>query len=157
MAKKPICTIDDCDKPVNCKGLCQMHYTRRHRHGDPLFTKTAPEGAGLDFLHSLVKHSGEECVAWPYSRNPQGYGQTYYRAEVMGAHRVMCMLEYGGPPSDKHQAAHSCGKGHLGCVNPRHLRWATAQENIKDKFDLHGWYQPRDKFGRITGIERPSA
>jgi hypothetical protein len=34
-------------------------------------------------------------------------------------------------------AAHSCGNGHLGCVNPRHLRWATAKENAHDEL-LHG-------------------
>ena len=34
MATKFICSEPDCDKPVNCKGLCQMHYTRVRRHGD---------------------------------------------------------------------------------------------------------------------------
>jgi len=131
-----------------------MHYTRLQRHGDPLFTKTAPEGAGLEVLHSLIGHEGDTCVTWPYSRNPQGYGQTFYCGEVMGAHRVMTILKYGPPPTNAHQAAHSCGNGRLGCVNPVHLRWATAQENIIDKFKLHGWIQPRDEKGRITGIHR---
>lgn len=154
MAAKAICKIDDCDKPVNCKGLCQMHYTRLQRHGDPLFTKTAAEGVGLKLLHSLVGHKGKECVIWPYSRNPQGYGQTYYCSEVMGAHRVMCILENGPPPTETHQAAHGCGNGRGGCINPDHLRWATPQENILDKFEMHGWVQPRDERGRITGIVR---
>jgi hypothetical protein len=35
------------------------------------------------------------------------------------------------------QAAHSCGNGHLGCVNPHHLRWVTPKENAADRDD-HG-------------------
>lgn len=154
MAAKAICKIETCDKPVNCKGLCHMHYTRLKRHGDPHFTKTAPEGDGLKLLHSLIGYVGKECIIWPYSRTPQGYGQTFYCGEVMGAHRVMCILDKGPPPTDRHQSAHGCGNGSGGCINPFHLRWATPQENIKDKFEIHGWVQPRDERGRITGIVR---
>jgi hypothetical protein len=53
------------------------------------------------------------------------------------AHRVMCLLAHGQPPSIEHVAAHSCGNGAGGCVNPRHLRWATASGNEADKV-FHG-------------------
>ena len=29
------CTIPDCDRPVLAKGMCQMHYHRNRRTGDP--------------------------------------------------------------------------------------------------------------------------
>jgi len=29
-------------------------------------------------------------------------------------------------------AHHSCGNGHLGCVNPKHLYWGDASQNAKD-------------------------
>jgi hypothetical protein len=29
------CSIPNCGKPVNCKGMCKMHYMRVHRNGDP--------------------------------------------------------------------------------------------------------------------------
>jgi hypothetical protein len=48
------------------------------------------------------------------------------------AHRFVCQEVHGAPPSDRHHAAHSCGKGHEGCINPRHLRWATPLENAHD-------------------------
>src|SRR5690606_29105850 len=43
----------------------------------------------------------------------------------------------GPPPTVEHEAAHSCGKGHEGCVNPHHLRWATSTENKADTL-IHG-------------------
>jgi hypothetical protein len=44
----------------------------------------------------------------------------------------MCQLVHGDPPTPAHQAAHSCGSGHLGCVNPKHLSWKTQSENQLD-------------------------
>lgn len=31
-----MCKIDGCEKPVHSKGLCQAHYRKMQRHGDPL-------------------------------------------------------------------------------------------------------------------------
>lgn len=134
--EKGLCSIEGCDKPHHALGWCEMHRARWRRYGDPLLTKTAPDGEGLKLLHSLVGHKGAECVIWPFSKN-EGYGQTYYCGEVMGAHRVMCILEHGPPPTDKHHAAHGCGNGGEGCISPDHLRWATPKENIGDK-KVHG-------------------
>lgn len=53
------------------------------------------------------------------------------------APRYMCEVSHGLPPSDAHDAAHSCGQGHNGCINPKHLRWATRTENNNDKI-IHG-------------------
>lgn len=30
------CTVPDCDKPIQARGYCNTHYTRWHKHGDPL-------------------------------------------------------------------------------------------------------------------------
>jgi hypothetical protein len=41
-ATKPAhCTVDDCDKPVEAKGLCVAHYHRQRRHGS---TDALPRG-----------------------------------------------------------------------------------------------------------------
>lgn len=53
------------------------------------------------------------------------------------AHRTMCILAHGCPPTKAHEAAHSCGNGHKACVNPHHLRWATPSENCQEKKE-HG-------------------
>lgn len=33
---KPICSVENCDNPNKAKGLCEMHYMRNRRNGNPL-------------------------------------------------------------------------------------------------------------------------
>jgi hypothetical protein len=51
--------------------------------------------------------------------------------------RYICEKLNGSPPTPEHEAAHSCGKGHLGCVNGSHLRWDTHRGNMADMI-IHG-------------------
>lgn len=30
------CSVDGCDRPLNCKGMCAIHYRRTRTHGSPL-------------------------------------------------------------------------------------------------------------------------
>jgi AraC-like DNA-binding protein len=52
---------------------------------------------------------------------------------------MLCEHANGPPPSPEHQAAHSCGRGRQGCVNPQHLRWATYIENQADIIKHGTW------------------
>lgn len=78
-----------------------------------------------------------ECIRWPFSVNGAGYGQACVDGEAILAHRYICELAHGPAPSADHEAAHSCGRGHEGCVNWSHLRWATRSENQRDRHQ-HG-------------------
>lgn len=55
-----------------------------------------------------------------------------------GAHRYVCIASHGEPPKGKNEAAHICGKGRQGCVNPRHLHWASRAENHAEGAKLRG-------------------
>lgn len=57
--------------------------------------------------------------------------------KLVGVHRMVCEEVNGPPPGDDFDAAHSCGKGHLGCLTKRHLSWKTRSENFADK-EEHG-------------------
>ncbi len=89
-------------------------------------------GQGIAFLRANVGFSGEECLAWPLSADGVGYGVVSINGKNKRASRVMCELVHGPAPSPKHHAAHSCGKGHQGCVSPKHLSWKTPKENAAD-------------------------
>jgi len=92
--------------------------------------------AALQWIADNASHEGDECLVFPFSRDRKGYGVVWVKKADFrrrtGAHRLMCELAHGEPPSSRLEAAHSCGMGRNGCVNPRHLRWATRKENAQD-------------------------
>ncbi|MBZ9659741.1 hypothetical protein LB523_11865 [Mesorhizobium sp. ESP-6-4] len=85
----------------------------------------------------VLVYDGDNCLIWPYSRGADGYGNLNYDGKVKIVSRLVCELVNGEPPTPEHEAAHSCGKGHEGCVAPNHLSWKTAKENALDKI-CHG-------------------
>lgn len=130
------CNVTGCMKPSGRLGMCQAHYKRAMAYGDP--EKFHPRyKCGVKWIENHAGHNGDDCLKWPFSVGDQGRGTVQINGRVMSSPRYMCMLAHGKPPSRKHHAAHSCGNGHLGCVNPMHLRWATAAENEADKL-AHG-------------------
>lgn len=86
-----------------------------------------------EWLMAHVGHTSEACLPWPFARNNEGYGQLMHKGRAYKAHRFMCRMAHGEPPTPKHEAAHECGKGKYGCVNPRHLAWKTTSENQLDR------------------------
>jgi hypothetical protein len=137
MAKVKICKIEGCGKPVGKRlTLCWKHYKRLRRYGDPLGGGTA-QGEAFEWLKKRVDYYGNDCLIWPFERYNRGYGRLKYLGHNITANRLMCIFAYGDPPANNYDAAHSCGNGRLGCVNPKHLRWATRQENVDD-MKIHG-------------------
>lgn len=134
MAAPRICAIEGCDNPIHARGWCGKHNQRWRRHGDPekLVEGRAQPGECLRFLDDVImKHQGEDCIAWPFSQ-VSGYGQIWLDNRLWLVTRVVCERVHGPPPTPKHDAAHSCGKGHLGCASPHHLSWKTRAENVSD-------------------------
>lgn len=132
-----LCKVPNCGKSIYSRGYCASHWYRWNKYGDPLAGNTAP-GAPQKYLVGVaLQYDGDDCLTWPFGRTSDGYGGINIDGNKMEVHRVVCIEVYGPPPSPTHQAAHSCGKGREGCVNPRHLRWATPAENTGDKH-AHG-------------------
>jgi hypothetical protein len=125
------CQAEGCEKKHYSLGYCNAHYTRLRRHGSPHGGGT-PQGEPLEWICSHVNHESNECLAWPYAK-ARGYGIVAFNGRQRVASNLMCELANGKSPKGKPEAAHTCGKGHLGCVNPRHLYWASHKENHQDK------------------------
>lgn len=130
------CSIDGCDGAHKGRGFCSKHYHRWERHGDPLGGGTEV-GAPLKWLNEHSSYQGDECLVWPFATDRYGIGSVYVAGVITKASRAMCSIVNGEPQDELYEAAHSCGNGHLGCVNPKHLRWATTSENQMDRV-IHG-------------------
>lgn len=125
------CTVDGCQRPVLAKALCGPHYRRAQRHGNPCGGRTFV-GEPQAFIDRAARHDGNGCLIWPYARNEAGYGNIVIGGKFRVASRVVCEVTRGPAPTENHQAAHSCGMGHRGCVSGAHLRWALPAENRAD-------------------------
>lgn len=97
----------------------------------------APEGVPRAWLDAHKNVTGQDCLIWPFWRTPNGYGRIRIGKKSAAVHRLMCVHRHGLPPTPKYDAAHSCGKGNLGCVNPQHVSWKTRKDNQADQI-IHG-------------------
>lgn len=132
------CSIEGCGRPHDAKGYCTAHWKRWRKYGEPLAGST-PKGELPRFIKEVVlPYEGDDCLIWPFdSKDRHGYAQAKVNGRMISVHRLVCQEVHGDQPSPDLDAAHSCGQGHLGCVNPRHLSWKTRAENEADKL-IHG-------------------
>lgn len=142
------CSFDGCIRKHHASGFCGLHHYRWNRYGDPAYLspKYTEKGMPLAWIDEHRNYSGDECLIWPFARTQKGYGTVKIDRRTTSVHRIMCEA-LNGPAPENMQAAHSCGQGFAGCVNPRHLRWATAAENTDDKI-RHGTVFPSRWRGR---------
>lgn len=141
------CSIAGCENPVKVKSrsLCNLHYRRWQRHGDPdagyaYRSKVAEE------LQRATRLTGDECVRWALRRGKSERSTVRFRGATVSVARAVCFLAHGAPPKDKPEAAHRCGNGHLDCVNAEHLYWASHAENYADRI-THGVAQRGERHG----------
>jgi hypothetical protein len=130
-----ICTIANCSNPASRTGLCNAHYLRKRRHGDPLAGGPLRTKAPLKFYNEVVlKHEKKECLLWPYG-TVMGYGSLVLDGRTHAVHRLVCIHFNGPPPSNKPYAAHNCGVRL--CCAKFCLRWDSPKGNSADRL-LHG-------------------
>lgn len=134
-----ICKEPSCMKPIRARGLCVAHYKAQRLSG-ALETRIAPAGRDAGWIQRHASYSSDDCLLWPYRVDRDGYGVASSNV-CRRASRLMC-IEAHGEPENGQQAAHSC-HNRL-CVNPRHLRWATARENASDRTLIGNTFREAD-------------
>ncbi|TGU44616.1 XRE family transcriptional regulator [Mesorhizobium sp. M2D.F.Ca.ET.145.01.1.1] len=134
MANPKLCSIPNCGKRTHARGWCDAHYKRWQTQADPLAGKDGTtHGKPLAFYQEALAYRGDDCLVWPFARDPRsGYGKMKVGGKMCVVSRLICAEVNGQPPTPSHDAAHSCGKGHEGCINQRHLSWKTRAENMAD-------------------------
>lgn len=150
------CCLPNCERAATAYGWCSAHYRRWKRHGDPLDGRTPPGEPERYLAEIVVQHEGEECLPWPYARTSGGYGNIWLNGENAVVSRLVCRKIWGDPPGADFEAAHSCGKGHEGCVSPHHLSWKKPVENSADKIG-HGTAPIGERNARAKLAENDAA
>lgn len=130
------CNVPDCNNKHCGYGYCQNHMKKWRKYGDPEAFHPRWKSR-VNWVEDHKDYQGNDCLKWPFSVGDQGRGTVQIDGRQISAPRAMCMAAHGMPPNESLEAAHSCGMGHEGCMNPRHLRWATSIENAADR-ELHG-------------------
>lgn len=135
---RPVCVMDGCERLNNAHGYCLAHYMRFKKYGSPTGggIERGPKGEINKFLDNLFKTETDDCIAWPFSRDDNGYPKMNRDGGTKGVHVHVCTVVHG-PRPDGNDACHSCGNGHLACVNWRHLNWGTRLKNVQDSIE-HG-------------------
>lgn len=131
------CAVSWCETESKKRGLCETHYARHRANPGLPIEEIEPRQDQEKWVREHSDYVGDKCLIWPFGRSSNGYGTCAYHGTRTTASRAMCVEAHGFPPTEKHQAAHRCGNGHMGCVNPRHLYWADNATNQMDRV-AHG-------------------
>lgn len=133
---KRTCSVEGCNRSHHAHGFCHSHSKRNRVLGSPFLkyetTRRAVKGEIAEWVTNMDRNS-MNCIIWPFSVTC-GYGCwktvirgiTYHRA-----HRAILALNDRDPlPGEV--CLHTCGNGHIGCVNPKHLQWGTVTKNNRE-------------------------
>jgi len=121
-----ICSMENCDKPIDSHSLCGKHAQRLRRHGNPL-TKI---GAGYQPIEDrfFSRVDKKDCWVWTGRKDKKGYGR--FRDEenkTVIVHR-WAYKHFVGELVKGQTIDHKCHN--TSCVNPKHLQQVSYRNNI---------------------------
>lgn len=139
---KPAC-VNHPQKNAVSKGLCAACYQKQRRkikrqgvsrlaNGSAYGLAIQEADQWVDAFRKNIKVTPETtCQEWVGTTNNDGYGVFHYGGRTMLAHRLSKALAGGNTSAQV--VMHVCDNPR--CVNPKHLRDGTYQDNVADMYE----------------------
>jgi len=153
LTEKQRCNADNCTRPAVSRGLCDKHYRRARKLGDPnIETRPMVYGDEIERFHQkYIPEPNSGCWIWIGGTRANGSGNLYSRHSrndgiSINGHRFSQII-HKGPIPDNLYVCHTCDN--TLCVNPDHLFLGTQQDNMTDMKDKNRSNKSRgqDKIG----------
>lgn len=123
------CTIDECgNTKIMARGMCNMHYLRWYRHGDPL-AGGKPRLFSMEdrFAANTERRGG--CLVWTAGLSSTGYGRMTDDGGHLKVHRY-AWERANGPIPEGMEVDHRCHN--TLCCEVSHLRLTTHKQNAEN-------------------------
>lgn len=160
-----ICIVDGCENDQKSKKLCQKHYARSIRYGDPLGQPKKRPNHGMrdNPEYKVWKGLNDRCR----NKNHKLYHR-YGGRGIVVCNRWVCSFvnffnDIGPRPTPKHQIDRIDNDGNY---EPKNCRWVTREENVQNSSsaklkindvkkirNLYGKYNYRE-IGEMFGVTK---
>jgi hypothetical protein len=124
-----ICIIEGCNKkrPSGNRGMCNSHYMRWWRTGNPETPLVQPQGSALERFWFWTDKT-DTCWNWKGALDKRGYGRHVDDSGWRDMAHRWSYKHFIGEIPDGLIVDHTCVNPK--CVNPAHFRLGTHRQNI---------------------------
>lgn len=119
---------------ANDGGSLAKHSSTKHRRlrrGRVVGDRVSRWEGVKDFVDAHRGYEGQNCLFVPAAQRDVPASVSFLGNHISAA-RYMCLLTHGAPKYEGAIARHTCGNGHLSCVNPNHIVWGDHGDNQSD-------------------------
>lgn len=113
------CSVDGCERTVECKSLCAMHAQRFRRYGDPLFVTPEATRRANNREAQLARFEPEQIKE-----------TTYRKRHGRHEHRVVAEQMLGRPLMEREIVHHIDGNRHNN--HPSNLKVMTQSQHLRE-------------------------